>query len=290
MLAGVDLSAYAQTTLCGVLGALAITLPLAWKWQLGVRRVTTFVVTAGLGCSVAIALANVSSSVPVQTLILAASTVVVSVIYLAYRFYRDPECTIPTIEGAIVSPAEGLVIYVKRSQGGEIPVSTKHERHCPLSELMKTPFYSRDAWVVGISMSLLDVHVNRAPIAGKVIFQKHFPGPFGSLRLPERILDNERATTVIASGNLQIAMVQIASRLVRQIVSYVKVGDDLALGQRVGAIRLGSQVDVVIPVLDEVELTIQVGEHVKAGESILARCLPPESRLPAGHSAENKQV
>ena len=223
MLTDADMISLAQATLGGVLAALAAILPLAWKWQLGVRRVAGFVVATGLICGAAISPAIGSVSVLSRTLILAACTVAVSVIYLAYRFYRDPECTLPEVEGAIVSPAEGLIIYVKRSQGGNIPVSTKHGRHCQLSELMKTPFYTSDAWVVGISMSLLDVHVNRAPIAGKVVFQKHFPGPFGSLRLPERILDNERATTVIACGNLQIAMVQIASRLVRQIVSYVRV-------------------------------------------------------------------
>jgi len=290
MFVGGDFLTIGQATLYGVAAALAATIPLAWKWQLGVRRVAVFVVSAGLACGLALALLHPPASVLAQSVILAAATMAVSVTYLAYRFYRDPECTVPRVEGAILSPAEGLVIYVKRSEGGQIPVSTKHGRHCELSELTKTPFYSRDAWVVGISMSLLDVHVNRAPIAGKVIFQKHFPGPFGSLRLPERILDNERATTVIASGNLQIAIVQIASRLVRQIVSYVKVGDELALAQRVGAIRLGSQVDVVLPVMDELEVTVQVGEHVKAGESILARCISPASEAPAGKSAESERA
>ena len=119
-------------------------------------------------------------------------------------------------------------------------------------------------------MSLLDVHVNRAPVAGRVAFQRHFPGKFGSLRLAERVFDNERATAIIDSGHLQVAIVQIASRLVRQIVSYVKVGEQVSIGQRIGAIRLGSQVDVVLPVRDDLRVSVHVGQQIKAGETILA--------------------
>src|SRR6185312_3412355 len=99
-----------------------------------------------------------------------------------------------------------------------------------------------DAVVVGISMSILDVHVNRAPIAGRVAFEKHFPGRFGSLRLPKMEFENERMTTIIENDHLQVAMVQIASRLVRQIVSFVRLGQNVALAERFGMIRLGSQV------------------------------------------------
>jgi phosphatidylserine decarboxylase len=279
-----------QATLWGVLVALAFTVPLAWKWQLGVRRVSTFVLAVGAACGFSLAWLDPQLALTARAFILAVCTICLSVLYLAYRFYRDPECTPPTQPGAIVSPAEGLVIYVKRSEGGQIPVSTKHGRRCPLSELLKTSFYSSDVWVVGISMSLLDVHVNRSPIAGKVIFQKHFPGLFGSLRLPERTFDNERATTIVASGDLQIAIVQIASRLVRQIVAYVKVGDDVAFTQRIGAIRLGSQVDVVIPVRDDIEMTVAVGDHVKAGESVLACCARSAGKLSGQHAVTGKHA
>jgi phosphatidylserine decarboxylase len=88
--------------------------------------------------------------------------------------------------------------------------------------------------------------------------------------LAERILDNERATTIIQSGRLQVAVVQIASRLVRQIVSYVKVSDQLALGERIGAIRLGSQVDVVLPMEEHMNIQVRVGDQVRAGETFLA--------------------
>jgi phosphatidylserine decarboxylase len=139
-----------------------------------------------------------------------------------------------------------------------------------VSELLKTSFYSSEVWVIGISMSLLDVHVNRAPISGLVTVQKHFRGRFGSLRVAEREFDNERATTIIQGDRLEVAVVQIASRLVRQIVSYVKVGGQLALGQRMGAIRLGSQVDLILPARADLSIMAQVGAQVKAGETVMA--------------------
>ena len=83
---------------------------------------------------------------------------------------------------------------------------------------------------------------------------------------------NERATTVIeTSTGLEVAVVQIASRLVRQIVSYVEVGERIAQGQRLGIIRLGSQVDLVLPAGDGLEVCVAPGDRVQAGESVLAR-------------------
>jgi len=257
----------------GIVAALVVVVPLAWKWQLGVRRVSLFVVGAGLASSAVLAVLGLSLPSLVSAALVATATLAVSLGVLAYRFYRDPERIPPSgVKGAIVSPADGTVIYVKRSEQAQLPVATKHGRHCQISELLKTPFYSAEACVIGISMSLLDVHVNRAPIAGTVIFRQHFPGKFGSLRLAERILDNERATTIIQGGALQVAVVQIASRLVRQIVSYVKVTDQLALGERMGAIRLGSQVDVVLPIADGMRIQVRVGDLVRAGETVLATC------------------
>jgi phosphatidylserine decarboxylase len=124
--------------------------------------------------------------------------------------------------------------------------------------------------VIGIAMSFLDVHVQRAPIAGRITFQQHIPGRFASLRRPEAVFENERTTTLFERGGLQVATVQIASRLVRRIVSFVKVGQDVALGQRFGAIRFGSQVDLVLPVVDSVRIVVRPGQRVRAGTTVLA--------------------
>jgi phosphatidylserine decarboxylase len=84
------------------------------------------------------------------------------------------------------------------------------------------------------------------------------------------VYENERATTVIERPGLEVAVVQIASRLVRQIAGFVDVGDRVTAGQRIGVIRLGSQVDVVLPRREGVRVTVRPGERVRAGESILA--------------------
>ena len=189
---------------------------------------------------------------------------------LAFRFYRDPERTPPDNQDTIVSPADGVVIYVRRSRGGILPVSTKHGHDYRLVELTKTPLSSWEAVVIGIGMSFTDVHVNRAPINGTVTLQRHFPGRFGSLRQPEMVFANERATTLIERDGFQVAVVQIASRLVRNIVALVSPGQYVSLGQRIGVIRFGSQVDLVLPDRGNLRITVQEGQRVRAGESVVA--------------------
>jgi phosphatidylserine decarboxylase len=208
-----------------------------------------------------------------STVVVAGASLAAAVAILAWRFYRDPERTPPEDAALVVSPADGEVVYVKVSDGNRIPVSTKGSVDHPLEELTKTPLRDDDAYVIGIAMSFLDVHVNRAPISGRVSVHRHFPGLFGSLRDPEMVFRNERATTVIERDGLQVATVQIASRLVRQIASFVHEGDDVQAGQRIGVIRLGSQVDVVVPRVAVAEVLVREGDRVRAGESALARVI-----------------
>ena len=112
--------------------------------------------------------------------------------------------------------------------------------------------------------------MNRAQVGGRVRLIEHVVGTFGSLRNPEMVMTNERVTTVIEDGDLQIAIVQIASRLVRRIVTFVSKGDVLDLGERIGAIRFGSQVDLVIPVRPQIRPAVQTGDRVMAGQTIMA--------------------
>lgn len=258
--------------LFGVLLAFLTILPLACKWQLGMLRVG---LTAVLLCLLAaVVVSTLALSRPmtggekaglVWLLVMATACGL-----LAYRFYRDPERTPPDRADVVVSPADGRVIYVYRSENGVLPFSTKNGRDYTLSELTKTPLHMEDAVVVGVSMSFLDVHVNRAPCSGRVAFQGHFPGLFGSLRRPEMIFENERATTVIEADGYQVAVVQIASRLVRQIAVFVREGQDVTLGERIGVIRLGSQVDVVLPARKNLRIVVTPGDRVRAGESAIA--------------------
>jgi phosphatidylserine decarboxylase len=267
--------------LAGGLLALATTLPLAWKWDLGVRRVAVSVAAMAVGSAVVVGVLSEAAgfSRTGEILLVWALTLVVAFAVLAWRFYRDPERQPPARNDVVVSPADGEVIYIRTSEKGELPVATKHGRNYELQELTKTPLRERDAVVVGIAMSFLDVHINRSPIAGRVTLRRHFPGRFGSLGRPEMVFENERATTVIERSDIEIAVVQIASRLVRQIAAYVSPGDDVALGQRIGVIRLGSQVDVVLPKLPGLEVVVEAGARVRAGETVLATL--PHARRPA---------
>ena len=92
-----------------------------------------------------------------------------------------------------------------------------------------------------------------------------------SLRKQESEIVNERVTTIIANGKLKIGVIQIASRLVRRINSFIRVGDSLDIGQRLGAIVFGSQVDVVIPELKNLRIEVEPGDELKAGVFIVAR-------------------
>lgn len=258
--------------LVGVALALVTALPLAWKWQLGLRRTATGV--GGLGIMTGILVVPtarwLSLGAGARAALTWLTTLGLALATLAYRFFRDPERRPPDDSGAIVSPADGEVLYVRESHGGMLPVANKQGQCYPLYELTRTPLRAQDAVVVGIGMSFLDVHVNRAPISGRVVLRRHFPGQFGSLRRPGMAFANERATTVIERGDLQVAVVQIASRLVRQIVGFVREGDYVALGQRLGVIRLGSQVDLVVPARPDLKVVVQAGARVVAGESVVA--------------------
>lgn len=258
--------------IAGAVLALASTLPVALKWQLGVFRVVLVILADSM--LVAVALTAAGSSLHFTaitgTLAMWGGTILVASAGLLVVFFRDPDRPSPGREDVIVSPADGRVIYVRPVEPGQIPVANKHGRTYPLQELSQTALGDGGAVAIGISMNLSDVHVNRSPIGGRITLLKHVPGTFGSLRKPEMVFSNERTTTIIDAGDLQIAIVQIASRLVRRIVSFVSEGDTMRPGQRIGAIRLGSQVDLLIPAAKEISLSVQEGDRVVAGRTVMA--------------------
>jgi phosphatidylserine decarboxylase len=270
--------------LIGGLTALLTALPLAWKWGLGVLRVG---IAVAVCASISIALvAALTEAVDLSAVVQAGAVWLVTLIFalsaLAYRFYRDPERTGPDRDDVIVSPADGRVIYVREAESGELPVSDKHGRSYTLEELTKTPLNDETATVIGISLSFLDVHVTRVPISGRVVIHRHAPGRFGSLGRPEMIFENERSTVVIERSDLQVAVVQIASRLVRRIVDFVTEGDHVRIAERLGVIRFGSQVDLVVPVRPDCTVRVRPGERVRAGETIVAELsLAPSPRRDA---------
>jgi len=252
--------------------ALATGLPLAWKWQLGVFRAGVYLLAVSMLAAVALSVVGrwLALGALAGTLAMWGATILAAAAGLLIVFLRDPERPVPSRQDVIVSPADGRVVYVQPGQPGQLPLADKRGRASTLGELAGTTLGDGRTMAIGISMNLSDVHVNRAPVGGRVQLIEHVTGTFGSLRNPEMVLTNERVTTVIEDGDLQIAIVQIASRLVRRIVTFVSEGDVLHLGQRIGVIRFGSQVDLVIPARPQIRLTVQAGDRVVAGQTIMA--------------------
>lgn len=184
------------------------------------------------------------------------------------RFWRTPRRKIMAKSDEIVSPADGNVIYITRVEAGEIPVSIKGKRYSRLEELTKTDILQKPCWLVGINMTPFDVHKNCAPIDGDIIINQHFDGKFLSLKDEKALTENERNTYVIGNDQLKIGIVQIASRLVRRIDSYVKEGAAIKKGDWLGMIRFGSQVDVILPI--EYDVKVKLKDQIYAGETILA--------------------
>ena len=99
---------------------------------------------------------------------------------------------------------------------------------------------------------------------------EHIPGAFYSLKREDAPYRNERLIEIIENDRFRIGLIQIASRRVRRIVAYVREGDELDLGQRIGMIKFGSQVDIVLPTLEDLKVKVGVADHVYAGISVIA--------------------
>jgi len=184
------------------------------------------------------------------------------------RFWRTPKRKVKAKENELVSPADGNVIYIKKIESGEIPVSIKKGLKAKLNEITETDLIETPCWLIGINMTPFDVHKNCAPISGKVILNKHISGKYLSLKYPKAILENERNTLVIKNDKMVIGVVQTASKLVRRIDSYVEAGQKLNQGEWFGMIRFGSQVDVIIP--QHLKINVRLGEQVYAIKTIIA--------------------
>jgi phosphatidylserine decarboxylase len=200
---------------------------------------------------------------------------VISASLLLWRFYRDPERLPPEDEKAILSPADGQIKYVKKIDKGQIPFSEKKGRTFSLIDFVKADVLPQGGYVIGISMTYLDVHVNRAPISGRVTLLKHIKGDFISLKKKEAVVKNERNLIILDNEHFKLGIVQIASRLVRKIVPYIKEGQEVQSGTRIGVIRFGSQVDLILSDLPLINIKIRPGEKVKAGLSIVATIKEP---------------
>lgn len=184
------------------------------------------------------------------------------------RFWQTPRRKITAGANEIVSPADGNVLYIKNLKAGEKPISVKNGNLSSLDELTKSKLLSTPCWLIGINMTPWDVHKNCAPVDGKITLNKHTKGKFLSLKLFDALSENERNTYVIENERLRVGVVQIASKGVRRIDSYVEEGATVSRGDWLGMIRFGSQVDVILP--SDCNVNLKVGQQIYAAKTVIA--------------------
>ena len=194
------------------------------------------------------------------------------VILVLWRFFRDPERNIPNDPNAILSPADGKIIYIREIKEGTIPCPIKGKAHIKIGEITKTNFLKDKAgYIIGIYMSMLDVHLNRAPISGKVTFIKHTLGKTISPKHWRSDTENVRNTIVIENNNISVAVIQIGTPYISKVLCYASEGKNVNRGERIGKITWGSQVDAILPKEDNIEIVVNEGDQVYAGETIIAK-------------------
>ncbi len=173
-------------------------------------------------------------------------------------FFRDPERPIPSEPGLIVSPADGLVTE---------------------ATTISTPEGPRKR--ISIFLSVFDVHVNRAPIAGELREVRYYKGQYLNAMNPKSAESNERNIVTMYGEGIEVTFKQIAGLLARRIVFHLKAGDRVERGQRVGLIKFGSRTDVVLPA--EAEFQVKVGQRVKGGASVIAVMMAGAGVTPDRH-------
>jgi phosphatidylserine decarboxylase len=171
--------------------------------------------------------------------------------WIAY-FFRDPPRVTPLRDGLIVAPGDGRISAIERV------------RPPPELGLGDAPRVR-----ISIFLSVFDVHVNRAPVAGRIVRSVYVPGSFLNASLDKASDDNERRALVITTGSgVEIGVVQIAGLIARRIVTFAGEGDSVGIGERFGLIRFGSRVDLYLP--PGHGPLVAVGQRAVGGETVFA--------------------
>ena len=169
-----------------------------------------------------------------------------------YYFFRDPKRITPVRDGLLVSPADGVISLIEKTM--------------PPPEL---DIEKEELTRISVFMNVFNCHVNRSPIAGKVMEINYRPGKFFNASLDKASVDNERNSLVLQiPDGRQIVVVQIAGLVARRIVSFVKPKQTLRIGQRFGLIRFGSRVDIYLPT--GVQPLVCIGQIMVSGETVIA--------------------
>lgn len=189
------------------------------------------------------------------------SFILFSIIAVFLQFFRDPNRNIPSEEGVVVAPADGRILQ------GKIDMIKTVDREDPLMKYILEE--GETGILISTFMSPFDVHVNRVPISGEVVQTKYYPGKF-EIAWRNLNKENEKNLIVIDSDYGKVGVVQIAGFIARRIVQYIHFGDKVKIGDRLGMIRFGSRVNLIVPA-ENWALNVAIGDKTKAGETIIAR-------------------
>ena len=179
------------------------------------------------------------------------TVLVLSVIFfvLIVQFFRDPHRETPVGDDLIIAPADGKVVVIE--------------------EVDEPEYLKTKCRQISIFMSPVNVHVNRYPTSGKVLYEKYHPGKYLVAWHPKSSTENERTTVVVEHPKGQVLFRQIAGALAKRIVNYAKVGHLAKAGAEYGFIKFGSRIDIYLPL--ECEINVELNQKTVGGETIIAR-------------------
>ena len=163
-------------------------------------------------------------------------------------FFRIPGRELTFKDGAIIAPADGRVVVIE--------------------EVIETEYFHDKRLQVSVFMSPANVHVNRNPLSGEVVYNHYHKGKYLVAWHPKSSTENERHSVVIKNGNTEILVKQIAGALARRIVNYLQVGQQVSQNAEMGFIKFGSRVDLLLPV--GTKINVQLNEEVQGGVTVLA--------------------
>jgi phosphatidylserine decarboxylase len=163
-------------------------------------------------------------------------------------FFRDPIRTPPSGENVVASPCDGKVIEIE--------------------EMIESEFVEGKALKISIFMSVFNVHVNYVPFAGKVDYMRYNRGQFFRADNPKASMHNVSITTGLLTEHGKLAFKQVTGMVARRLVNHLRMGDEVATGQKFGIIKFGSRMDIFLPL--NAEPAVKIGDKVRAGETIIA--------------------
>jgi phosphatidylserine decarboxylase len=177
-----------------------------------------------------------------------------------FSFFRNPDRVVPLELGAVVSPGDGRVVVVQDEE-----------------------YEGKAGKRVSIFLAVWNVHVNRAPAAGRIVKMEYRPGRFRAAMRASASAENEQNIFTLATDAGELVFKQIAGLIARRVVSWKKAGDVVERGERIGLVRFGSRVDLWVP--REAEIVVKVGQNVKGGSSILANWPVRKTVEPSAHNS-----